>query len=551
MKVFSDMHVGGEIIAQYNKKTYKQGYWYRINDNRIVFVPNTENGDLEKAYVHEDMFGVLFKNNEMNTLGIDFTVLHRTSLGTCATVIVQAVKHNKNSKLHGLADFRYKYNKAHKFEPNTEKLKEAELIYHEFYITKFIPNGSTAPFNMTTYSEGIRSNSANLSLDNIYTALDLPENGNGHGHVCVYCKKPYVHVHPHKDDKFTHLAKHPQFNYDCPYSDCANYNHIDCINCLTPEHVLAIKTLVKFTKKTYRLNEKAIEEYNKDIKNFNDNGLTVKVHGKTNKTLVANNNIMTADVANSITAVGDNVQVDDGVLKPKLVEKKLELVLQDNNMTTDGLQIAVTNHTGDIIKGQIHRFTNPNTKMNEFYCMLEGGNYHTVMALSDSNTGGIVFTIEPIGLCVNTNDLGLMLKRAYKSASNDAIFQMIHTHLTTKYAHNYDHNVLAHIANYIQLQTLLAYTIRNNACTSTTALLIDEARNGGVNIDYGALKNLKRYGLFKTMGMLLTKLQCCGLFSTNINNVKDINAFGIGDRFTSTNKFKKSFAFGGPQISKL
>lgn len=273
MKVFSNDYIAGDIIVRdANNAGVKQGTWHRIKPDNIVFCPNTMNTDTERAYVHENLFPELYNNNTVDAYGYRVEVLHRDSFGACATVIVKMTWNKSQQRLTG-GKFNYTKNAV---AYGTFDTKTA----HGFYECGHKPIASTEMYTHEAWIKSQLRKSSNGITDNLHE-LFIDLGADAHGHICDHCTLPYVHVHRigvnNAQDRHSLFAKHNQFEFDCPYSTCTNYNHVDCLDdCTLPQHKNARLKLEFHVKNSYRLSIKAINDFYGSMQEANAAGIKIE-----------------------------------------------------------------------------------------------------------------------------------------------------------------------------------------------------------------------------------------------------------------------------------
>jgi hypothetical protein len=195
----------------------------------------------------------------------------------------------------------------------------------------------------------------------------LTGNDDGHIHWCDHCTLPYWHKHKlghkHTNDRQSSHAKHPQFKFDCPYSQCDNYNHVDCsTECKLPGHAAATTDLAKRAQTAFRLSPAALAKFATDVNKLIDNQITAIVPANNGSTAV-----IPYDTA-KLKQLVEAVPVKTTISGPQPYQPNMGASM---NIIPDGAHydlnpISKTNTVYSHVSGNFGKFTTVSTGGNGF-----------------------------------------------------------------------------------------------------------------------------------------------------------------------------------------
>jgi hypothetical protein len=473
LQVFPLNTIGGDIVI--GATTPKQGSWYRLKNQQIVYSPNTENGDIERHYVHDDMLPELATQNEITRYGLTFEVLIRYNLHSCYSVVVRARKSNglKTKKKNIVQPL---------FNPDTAVYRTGTSltidVVRQMFANNVIPVNATAPYEAEQYQKIQAERSKNIFVDKL--DIVLRDNPKAHGHKCKDCKLFYVHVHNSKTKDAGQIdASHAQFKYDCPYDHCINFNHVGC-NCTNKDHQAALATLMSRVKTTYGL-------------------LPTKAKELAVKTIAA---IKTDDV--------------DALEQSKTIDALEKVPMPNDN---DALPIVTPTdvplaHLDDMIKngvvipddGKVYRYYNATTKIHEHYMYIGDKNHITRLDfLSSKFTGILHIVIEGTRTPVDTKFLNRVLNKVW-SLDPEKFTPVITTLVGNQFPDHWDEGLIDAVRKIITNTIIRHKALDNQFLSSTQVKFLRDARDNELNEDISFLSSIFKHGLIKSVKMLVTKM---------------------------------------------
>jgi len=473
MKVFEPTYLGGRILVDHLAQSHDQGHWYRAG-KQIVFAPNTNSTDVERNYVHDDLLPELFADNVVTRYGWTFTVLHRTSLGACASVILLG-RPKANGVKNSVCAFKQPPTKY--FGGTEDDVTAASAKY----INVTIPNDSTALYTNELWFQFIRKRSSNTEADNLQVLLD--NTNTGHIHFCRTCTLPYFHEHPlgkgaAAADAKSASAQHTQFDFDCPYNTCSNFNHVDCADdCRLPGHKAAILTLEKHTKKTVRLPQDAIDKF---VREAND--MLRAGHQPV---------VMYEDAPVNVTV--DKLPAAE----PKAVVNSVKLVTPTMS--------AALNEVPDGTYSDIH----PTTKVMEVYQSI-GNHYEKMTVVSSDNTGCYTFTIASDRFVVATKLLNRLITACRKCKSMEEASTLAAHLFSANHANVLTPSMVALVVQYVFQQIVAQRAMVATIEASALGHFTRDALNSRLKPYRNFLHAWHVYGLREASKLCWTRLNLFG-----------------------------------------
>jgi hypothetical protein len=545
MKVFDVQYFGGRIIVSHNGLLHDQGCWYRIQkDNSIVFSPNTENTDTERHYVHIDMLANLYKNNYTVEYGYEFNVLHRDYFGAGATIIACAKPTTKPNKSL-IFDLQQQHGTRY-YNGGEEELVVARAQYYN----NTIPEQSTQLYTVDGYNASLIKRSNNIMVDDFKPLLD--QHANAHIHFCTTCTLPYLHVHmlgKNSKDAGSANAKHVQFDFDCPYKTCKNYNHVDCVeNCSIINHKAARNTLMKYVKKTWYLNpdevNKVITEFQSAAKNNLQPSLPKATTNNIPVVKVVVPVVNQSPIEHVINAPFESkselferqlekeglpilrANIDnESVVDDRFYHKELEQHRQpakDNRVNGALPYNSAMNSNFTVLEPGMHYEQNPITKLMEVTLTIDETSGPKLTAFSTVNTGIVefnyaseCFTIPAKALnrmilagttCVNVRECSTYVNRAFTNASQHVITpQMLNA-----------------LKQFVYREIITRTALDAHLTTSVLGGFLMDALESKLKPYHGFWRALYKYGLKQAVGLWCTERNFCNC-NAGIVDVGELN----------------------------
>jgi hypothetical protein len=535
MQVFPSNMIGGDIVVTHpSGSEVIQGDWYRTVD-KIVYSPYTENGDLEQHYIHDDMFNILCTQNTMVYHGVEYQVMNRTNLGSCYSVILQGhsskkkntnmIKFNLTKCVHG-----FKGNSTLSFD---DKFKIAVANYE----TKFLPNNATQLYDHNLYNAKLVGRSKNYYVPELGKQLNEVQH---HGHICDYCALPYIHKHvSNAKDEHRMNAAHKQFDYDCPYHHCRNYNHVDCseVNCPSKNHAEARAVLLSKIKITYALESDKMDELLKDLPDV------LRKH--TPKKELVTKTIVNKSIGVELNAIQQAIVNEEIVKQPQFNQEEVETT--EINDPVEHMRNMIQNGTVIPDNGLVYRYFNKELKRQEFYVHVSTNTYQLPLRFVSAKMTGTIFVVmqgtqTPIDLSWLSS-----LQDKTSSVASDKICEIV----AKQVRRHYPDRILSQPELPIVITELLTrqHTRQNLLATyykhSLQAQIHDEALANQLMVDRGFLRNVIRHGLFQAIGMSISVNAprlcycCCGGLNI-VNNPIDVNELDLHTERTGLGLFTNS-----------
>jgi hypothetical protein len=457
MQVFPNHVLGGDLIVAGTK----QGDWYR-HQTGIVFSPNTENGDLERHYVHDDILPALCLVNHHQAYGFDFEVLTRQSMGSCYNVVAVAIPRSQHR--HHVRTLMMNTGITLSTNPDQHAINQARFDAP-------LPDHATQPYDVNIYNASLLKRSANHDVDDLDQPLMLPH---AHSHMCEHCHRLYVHIHKSKEDNVM-LANHRQFKYDCPYVACTNYNHVDC-NCTTQQHKDATSELLKRVKISYRMNPRALIDHTLQVQQI------IK------------------DYPEKIAEIppGDLPEVADHKPRPDLIGNVL--TIHNSLMTPNGVAIPDD--------GLLYRYVNPDTNKPEFYRVMNGSRFNRGIYVSQNMTGCLVILFDPEEYTIKTDTLN-RLHRKCSGVDSRKLYDLVHNAVYAEVP-TATPTLVLQVADFTLRNLTAVFAHKNMFVVSAGAHYYQQAVSEALHYDYGILYNIRRLGLWRALRIEWVKLDCLG-----------------------------------------
>jgi hypothetical protein len=468
LKVFPNDVLGGDIAVRPDGPI--QGTWYRTKDARIVYTPNTEHGDIERHYVHPSILSELYHTDVCIRYGIQFTVLQRTSLYSCASVIVHGVRTKSATTKSEV--FNFNQSVVHSCQVGTA-LEDWTSVLKACFNDNVIPEHCTALFDNVQYEKLQIARSVNTIVDDFTTVIGHKQ---AHGHKCKYCLLTYVHIHPSGEDHMID-AKHAQKDFDCPYVHCEYYNHVDC-NCTSPQHKLAQSTLINRVKTSYRLDGLSINAVVDDIKK-------VMAHCSVDP------NVGETALKNAMDKVPITQPITDAV--------NYDPVAHTNEMTKDG-KIIPDN-------GLVFRTFNKEAKSHDYYlhCRVDDTNAYVIFC-NRSLKGSLRVRIQHVDLTLTTKFICSVFRKCNNAATNE-MTGIVTTCLTTEFSQNCTTDSIITFTQFIANMVLALQLKRNVFEASMLVEHINDARTNKTHLDHGFFGNLYQYGFRKAFMIAIIRAE--------------------------------------------
>jgi hypothetical protein len=486
MKVFDDNYLGGRIVVNFGDNVKDEGEWYRNKFNdMIVYSPLTNEFDTERHYVHPNIFSELFRSNKHNYCGYEFTVLHREIEGACATVIVIATPNKSDQKITGK---KFVYYDQGYYGGSADDVTRVRALYEH----SIVPTQATVPYTHDAWLQHCKQRSRNVVVDDL--RLQLNVNKDGHVHFCDSCGSPYWHTHKlpknFHSDAGSMAAKHPQFSFDCPYTHCTKYNHVDCTaQCNLPHHADAVEDLQNYCKNTARLsNDKLAIFLNSTVKLLDNDIHAVIPH-------TGNNYSKSQLQAAVLNIPGDPGDVVKNVPKPF------------NHMMSKAMNVLLDGHFYDM---------NPITKNNEVYTKIQSLTGH-LKSVSATNTGTLLFSAESEEFVIPDKTLNRIMNQCVGKQNSDDVYTLIARQVTCATEGYVSPGMVTAVTQFIVRDVIHRIALIGHLKHSAMGHYLNDALDGKVLPYDGFFSACRMFGFRRAVRLWFTTLNFCGCNTGDVN----------------------------------